>query len=374
MKTINLYFKFQFTSLSPDAQPISLGIVSGEANEKNLPIGVVTEYQSEFIDYVRNKGEIVGNVNRSRIGDFMRLTKVTDLCSWLFSDIVVLSLPNEFKKFPEELKAAQKIQVVKKLPGKSFYTEFSFDINRCDDWVKENVILKTDVGSNKNVYPEYKPVVHFYNSEEKGIAKGYGDTERIKGFLKEWLKQFSDYQIQFVCDCGSLDWLWMSNYLLDERVDNKAVLIIDRSTIKEEDIDKFIQEYKKQPHVILRESDCKASTPVYYKTGFPKLPDNISPVPSDLNDLIATKKGITPKEAFCLNREKLLFGKDFPSPCLVVDGKKYSKEDISKIEKEYRESSDKIYPKDCTEIKIKNSKHNALWDAKVIKEIYQKLK
>lgn len=30
MKTINLYFDFEFTSLSPDAQPISLGIVSEE--------------------------------------------------------------------------------------------------------------------------------------------------------------------------------------------------------------------------------------------------------------------------------------------------------------------------------------------------------
>ena len=30
MKTINLYFDFEFTSLSPDAQPISLGIVSDE--------------------------------------------------------------------------------------------------------------------------------------------------------------------------------------------------------------------------------------------------------------------------------------------------------------------------------------------------------
>ena len=313
MKTINLYFKFQFTSISPDAQPISLGIVSDE------------EY---------------------------RIKEIQDRVFWRQAN------GEEPKK-----------------DSKSFYTEFSFDINRCDDWVKENVILKTDVGSNKNVYPEYKPVVHFYNSEEKGIAKGYGDTERIKGFLKEWLKQFSDYQIQFVCDCGSLDWLWMSNYLLDERVENKAVLIIDRSTIKEEDIDKFIQEYKKQPHVILRESDCKASTPVYYKTGFPKLPDNISPVPSDLNDLIATKKGITPKEAFDLDREELTV-----SRCLIIDEKAHKREVIDKMIEQYQsdgtfdantaqELKSETYPK----LKGKY-KHNALFAAKVIKEIYQKLK
>lgn len=30
MKTLNLFFDFEFTGLSPDAQPISLGIISDE--------------------------------------------------------------------------------------------------------------------------------------------------------------------------------------------------------------------------------------------------------------------------------------------------------------------------------------------------------
>ena len=47
MKTINLYFDFEFTSLSPDAQPISLGIVSDEITLKSK-------------DELKNQGAISG--------------------------------------------------------------------------------------------------------------------------------------------------------------------------------------------------------------------------------------------------------------------------------------------------------------------------
>jgi hypothetical protein len=115
MKTINLYFDFEFTSLSPDAQPISLGIVSDDINKTLMP---PCDVYHESVNY-----------------------------------------------------------------SKSFYAEFTdFDINRCDDWVKENVVGKL-IGT--------------------GIIGGngtsvYANTRIIKRELIKFLGQFSDYQIQFV--------------------------------------------------------------------------------------------------------------------------------------------------------------------------------
>ena len=92
------------------------------------------------------------------------------------------------------------------------------------------------------------------------------------------------------------------------------------------------------------------------RTGLPKLPSNISPISEDLNDLIARVKGISVREAFDLNRESLA----------------YLKIDL------YGESETECFGKrvgDTLEIeRVENQKHNALFDARVIKEIYQKLK
>jgi hypothetical protein len=93
------------------------------------------------------------------------------------------------------------------------------------------------------------------------------------------------------------------------------------------------------------------------RTGLPKLPDNISPVPEDLNDLIARSKGISVREAFDLNREELALG--------WVGNKQ--REFINEFKEQ--ELAFHGFPGE-----IKDQKHNALWDAKVIKEIYQKLK
>ena len=89
-----------------------------------------------------------------------------------------------------------------------------------------------------------------------------------------------------------------------------------------------------------------------YKTGLPKLPDNISPVPEDLNNLIAHKRGISVREAFDLDRERFI-GKSCNPDSLDKDvyNAIYAADD---------ETSDSF-------------KHNALFDSKVIKEIYNKL-
>ena len=92
----------------------------------------------------------------------------------------------------------------------------------------------------------------------------------------------------------------------------------------------------------------------YVKIGLPILPKNISPVPEDLNDLIAHKKGISVSEAFGLDREKLAY------ETIEIKG-----------EHSYVAT---IEPETGRVVEIIPNKFNALWDAKVIKEVYNKLK
>jgi hypothetical protein len=266
MKTINLFFDFEFTSLSPDAQPISLGIVSDE-----------TEYYSRS-DY--NKKDPI------------------------------------FDKL-------------------MFYAEFSdFDINRCADWVKKNVVSKlplwNDIRHKEHIensengwkhglpmgsFPEYFPGIDMMDSGKQTSFGPFFGKKGLRQNLKGWLKHFSDYQIQFIADCATYDWYWMVQLLA----------IWD---------------------VIGIQSKADMGFVPTFKTGLPTLPINISPVPFDLNDLIAIKKGITQGEAFEVDRFELLGSWD-------------KLEEIGETGKVFNTDQ---FPK-----------HNALFDAKVIKEIYNKL-
>jgi hypothetical protein len=279
MKKINLYFYFEFTSLSPDAQPISLGIVSDE-------------YFPEFGCFKQTHGK--GSLRE-----------------------------------------------------KSFYAEFEFDINRCDDWVKENVVSKLEKPSNE-----------FTKTNGGIIRKAPLDksTLNIKRQLKEWLSQFSDYEIQFVCDCGTFDWYHLLQ-LIGEW--DKPELSLTHFPI-ESDHSRFLDnDFSKDQFdnlYIYLEGKHK---PIYRDqlyipiTGLPKLPSNISPVPQDLNDLIAIRKGISVKEAFDLDREEL--------SCNAENSMMIEK----KVEA-FRYNSGESWADN-------NQKHNALWDAKVIKAIFNKL-
>jgi hypothetical protein len=223
MKTINLYFDMEFTSLSPDAQPISIGIVTDQYNPK---YGLLKQTHGKGV-----------------------------------------------------------------LTSKSFYAEFSdFDINRCDDWVKKNVVSKLKYFPNEISVAD--------QSERYECCM---NMALIKEMLHIWLKQFSDYQIQFVCDCGTFDWYWMLQLLA----------IWD---------------------VIGIQSKADMGFVPTFKTGLPTLPINISPVPLDLNDVLACEYMITAKEAFDMNRDELAYGEH----CTIRDT------------------------------------HNALWDAVTIMNIYNK--
>lgn len=300
MKTINIYFDFEFTSLSTDAQPISLGIVSE------------TVHKNDFREI-----------------DFG--------CTW------------------EELQ---------KLPKPSFYAEFSdFDLNRCDDWVKENVVNKLILG--KKEFPKEKVVVKHIDFIDRGDYLLYqkewekgdhetlvqydnspmilGNTAGIKNCLKQWLSQFSDYDITFVCDCGTFDWYWMLQLLAEW--DTKKYCAIKNTGLCQVKLGKI----EKCPSKMYlngwngkSEFECQAMFNMRF--GLPKLPSNISPISQDLNDLIAQKKGISVREAFELNREDLATEE-------TING-------FTVVTKAIAEAN----------------KHNSLWDAKVIKAIYEKIK
>lgn len=280
-KTISLYLDFEFTSLSPDAQPISLGIVSD--------------------------------------------------CD------------------------------------KSFYSEFSdFDINRCDDWVKENVVEKLHLGERGNNTVGFHP--------DNSITV-YGDTEMIKSELKSFLLQFFDYQIQFVCDCGTYDWYWMVQLLAEW--ETKSICFYNYSENKETSTCS-VKEYKNSKLCPQKKffkgvdffNDFTCNLLLELRTGLPKLPANISPVPEDLNDLIARNKGISVREAFNVNRESIGCKGVWLIPEDEVPEGISNKEFINNLN-----DGLVVIPSDSLikHIVPNGNKHNALWDAKVIKEIYQKL-
>jgi hypothetical protein len=276
MKTVNLYLDMEFTSLSPDAQPISLGIVSDEA-------------------------------------DWRTGIKTANL----------------------------------ELRSKSFYAEFSdFDINRCDDWVKENVVKKLK-------YQDYPHAVSFVDVDTGSSEYNHWDKKSISNSLKLWLGQFSEYQIQFVVDCGTWDWYhflqligeWdkKEEVVIPNIHDHKDIFSLDRHSKEIAILNKAKgREIVRFDYNGSLSNNGYGRVSIINRTGLPKLPSNISPVPLDLNDLIAFKKRITTKEAFDLNREELLISD--VSGMQVTDASTLNGEPIQK--------------------------HNALFDAKVIKEVF----
>lgn len=274
MKEIKLFVDFEFTSLSPDAQLISVGIVS---ENKAFITPVKDETQNDII-----------------------------------SNFCVGSFRQDFS-------------------GHSFYAEFTdFDISRCDDWVKENVVSKLTV-PNKNK-------LNGSVIDENNNHTVFGYFKWVAKHLNMWLSKFSDYKIQFVVDCGTWDWYWLLQLLAEWEEDSpKGICIIPEGKFTELQLKELMDNWKNTGISVFKSE----SYPIYnaIKRGLPKLPDNISPVPMDLNDLIAFKKGISVSEAFDLNREELAFPtKDSEPMCYNP-----------------------------------NDKHNAMWDAKVIKAIYEQL-
>jgi hypothetical protein len=198
MKAIKLFVKFHFTSLSLDAQPISMAIVS--------------------------------------------------------DDMPTVDFPSEYPR--DEFKGDTHHE---------FYAEFTdFDIDRCDDWVKYNVVSKLK-------YQVVGKVMLLNQGPDMSIG---GSIDYVSECLDEWLSKFKDYRIQFVVDCSYLSSAWII------------------------------------------------------------IPENVSPVTRDLNELIATIKKISINEAFNMDRRELA-----------------------------------LIP-----VLYEQQRFNALYDAKIIKTIYNNLR
>lgn len=287
MKNINLFLKVQLTSQSPDAQPISLAVVAD-----------VPKLLSEL------KYELVPSMEFGIKGD---------KCHVFYDDKIngtmTYGLASQYTK---EDVYVQFMDFVKK-DTKTFYAEFSdFEINRCDDFVKENAVSKLIYKDSNEIYE-----LSVLNGECISVKNG---TPIIIGDLLKYLDQFKDYNIQFVMDKCS--WKWV-----------KFIELIGQW---EQGVD--ISWQPQDDHTNIDWCGMDFDGELTPHIGLPILPDNISPVPQDLNDLIAIKKGIGIKEAFNLNREEILPPNQ--------DGSTYG---------------------------WGGDKHNSLFDALIIKEIYNKL-
>ena len=160
--------------------------------------------------------------------------------------------------------------------GSTFYGELTdFNIAKCDQWVKDNVVSKL------KYYNKYD----YYYKENNHSVEILDSKHRVGVHLNLWLNSFLE-EIQFVSDVAHYDF----------------VLLIDLLTQGKSALD---------------------------------LPEYIAPAVYDINQLMAQKLDIPMKKAFDLNREEIL-----------VDMHRAGISDL------YIE------------------KHNALWDAFVIKELY----
>ena len=160
--------------------------------------------------------------------------------------------------------------------GSTFYGELTdFNIAKCDQWVKDNVVEKL------KYYNKYD----YYYKENNHSVEILDTKHRVGVHLNLWLNSFLE-EIQFVSDVAHYDF----------------VLLIDLLTQGKSALD---------------------------------LPEYITPAVYDINQLMAQKLDISMHQAFDLNREEIL-----------VDMHHTGISDLS-IEK-----------------------HNALWDAFVIKELY----
>lgn len=163
--------------------------------------------------------------------------------------------------------------------GKKFYAEFTdYDESQCNDWIKENVI--------KNLKLAGMGVGVSDTDENPPLRIVMGDKRYIRQEANEWLRQFN--KIQFVSDVCHYDF----------------VLLIDLLTNGGTALD---------------------------------LPENISAVCHDLNMDIARHFHVSDREAFDMNREKIM--NDLCGPEDIVTG----------------------------------NKHNSLYDAQIIKTIYDLL-
>jgi hypothetical protein len=284
MNTINLYLSVKLTSQSPDGQLISLGIVSAAYQDKTA--------KESFME-----GFCTG------------------------------------------------ISVVKTVGSKSFYAEFTdFDINRCDDWVKENVVSKLPVRTG--LYCKLHPPVVGDSFDDHVIS----NTNAVKLNIERWLSQFSDYQIQFVIDSDY--WGWCKFLELIGEWEEKEKGYCSRCGY-DYSIDKI-------------------------KVGSPKLPENIISTPIDIRYRFANEIGIALKDAFEQDLYGYVYGGVWIVPECCVPENMTNAEFLKELKEKNREVVYRIKEgfEDCKPQQLvagENMRNYALFDAITIMKVWDKL-
>lgn len=193
--------------------------------------------------------------------------------------------------------------------GKRFYAEFTdYDESQCDEWIKDNVI--------KNLCLPHMPWhTKCYERNERLERKGYIFSKMPYAPHRNAIIQY-DYLKQD--DGGNMEALgsihWISSAL--------------KKWLQQFDTIKFVSDVCHYDFVLLIDLLTNGETAL-------DLPENISAVCHDLNMDIARHYDVSDREAFDMSREQIMF--DVCNGGVFLDG----------------------------------DKHNSLYDAGVIKAIYE---
>lgn len=250
------------------------------------------------------------NVSRDADMISVGLVAVTSINVQSYDDLT----QSEFIEHFEGVKNhSSKIKKYRKQEIKTFYSEFTdFNIDKCDDWVKENVMSKLKYKQNE------QKASWFMEDSRYNHYFGYGKQKEVSIQLKQWLSQFEE--IQF----------WS-----DDIYSNQKLMLID-----------LISEWEtKKQEVVFTIGDYQTNKTFLNKIGLPKhLPNIKYDQFFDLHSILKWK-GIETD----INRETF-------------------------VNKELVQES--VFGKHFNNLPFDNligEKHNALWDAYVTWKCYEKL-
>lgn len=210
-KTI-IFYDYESTSVARDADPISLGLLA----VTEIPVEQTWNEDTNSKTGWSSDGSWYSSIN----GDFIMEG----------NDGSIINI--KFDKYYNPIKGSYRII-------KSFYSEFTdYNIDKCSDWVKENVISKLCL---------YEGMKDFNLDLYKDLTVFKGANDIISHNLKHWLSQFED--VCFIADFDVID---------------KPMLI---DLIADWDYNTIQHWGESSPPVLLGERK--------YKIGLPKYPTNI---------------------------------------------------------------------------------------------------
>lgn len=170
MNKTTIYYDFEATGVSKDADCISVGL---------LAVTEINKWKHD-VDY----DDVVGFTQYP----------YDKLCHKLSVN------KNQFNTLQDKENYANKLISDNYRPCleiKTFYAEFTdFSLNKCDAWVKENIVNKLQLMENIIINPN---VVDY----KKNNIEILGHQENISNHLKQWLSQFED--IEFWADFDVID-------------------------------------------------------------------------------------------------------------------------------------------------------------------------